>query len=220
MPDYLPSSDTEFIAWMHNFIGYASDNAAVLGLTAGDLTPIQAQQTTLENSYSDFMAAQAQAASKRQEKDDERTVQEKLVRPLVARLQAFTHVTDAQRRALGMTVRSTSRTAAATPTSRPIATIDTSKRLRHIIAFVDEDSPNSRAKPDGVTGCEIWMKVGEPSPAGPDELKYLATDTRSPYVAEFEAADAGKMAFYMLRWVNTRGERGPWSQTVGGTITN
>jgi hypothetical protein len=32
-------------------------------------------------------------------------------------------------------------------------------------------------------------------------------------------ADAGKPAFYMLRWVNPRGERGPWSQTVSATIT-
>lgn len=220
MPDYLPSSDTEFLAWMQNFISYATANVAALGLTTADLTSIQNQQTTLETSYADFVATQALAASKRQQKDDERTAQEKLVRPLVARLQSFTTLTDAQRQALGMTVRSTSHAAAATPTSRPIGTIDTSKRLRHTISFVDEDSPGSRAKPDGVSGCEIWMKVGEPSPAGPDELRYLATDTRSPYVVEFEASDAGKMAYYMLRWVNTRGERGPWSQTVGGTVTN
>lgn len=220
MPDYLPSSDTEFIAWMQNFLSYAGGNVAALGLTAADLTPIQAQQGTLETSYADFVATQALAASKRQQKDDERAVQEQLVRPLVARLQSFTNVTDAQRQALGITVRSASRAAAATPTSRPVGTIDTSKRLRHTISFVDENSPGSRAKPDGVIGCEIWMKVGEPFPAGPDELRYLATDTRSPYVVEFEASDAGKMAYYMLRWVNTRGERGPWGQTVGGTITN
>lgn len=220
MSDYLPSADTEFIAWMQNFISYASANVAALGLTAPELMSIQNQQTTLETSYTDFVATQALAASKRQRKDDERTAQEKLVRPLVARLQSFTTVTDAQRQALGLRVRSTSRTAVPTPTSRPIATIDTSQRLRHTISFVDENTAGSRAKPDGVSGCEIWMKVGEPSPADPDELRYIATDTRSPYVVEFEASDTGKMAYYMLRWVNTRGERGPWSRTVGGTITN
>jgi hypothetical protein len=220
MPDYLPTADTEFIAWMQNFLSYASANVEALGLTEAELTPIQNQQSTLETSYTDFVATQALAASKRQRKDDERTAQEKLVRPLVARLQSFTTVTDAQRQALGVKVRSTSRTAAPTPESRPIATIDTSMRLRHTISFMDENTTGSRAKPAGVSGCEIWVKVGEPSPAGPDEMRYVATDTRSPYVLEFAASDAGKMAYYMLRWVNTRGARGPWSRTVGGTITN
>lgn len=27
------------------------------------------------------------------------------------------------------------------------------------------------------------------------------------------------VAHYMLRWVNTKGEQGPWSQTVSATIT-
>ena len=30
--------------------------------------------------------------------------------------------------------------------------------------------------------------------------------------------DANKVAHYMLRWVNTRGEKGPWSETVSATI--
>jgi hypothetical protein len=39
-------------------------------------------------------------------------------------------------------------------------------------------------------------------------------------MAEFDGSQAGKTAYYMLRWVSTRGETGPWSQTVSGTITN
>ena len=121
---------------------------------------------------------------------------------------------------MSITVRSTSRTAVAAPTSRPVGTIDTSQRLRHTINFVDELTPTSRAKPDGVQGCEIWMKVGDPAPAGPKDVHYLALDTRTPYTVEFEAGDAGKTAYYMLRWISTRAEPGPWSATVSGTITN
>src|SRR6266536_7259 len=60
--------------------------------------------------------------------------------------------------------------------SRPV---DTSQRLRHTIQFVDESTPTSRAKPDGVAGCEVWVKVGDPAPADAGALKYLATDTRT-----------------------------------------
>jgi hypothetical protein len=85
--------------------------------------------------------------------------------------------------------------------------------------FTDETTPNSKAKPDGVMGCEIWVKVGDPAPTDPEQLQFLGTDTRTPYVAEYSGEDAGKVAHYMLRWVNTKGEQGPWSQTVSATIT-
>ena len=111
------------------------------------------------------------------------------------------------------------RSRVAAPTTRPVATIDTTQRMQHTVTFVDELTPASRAKPDGVMGCEIWMKVDGPPPTDPSELKYLATDTRTPYVVEFDGAQAGKIAYYMLRWVSTRGEQGPWSQTVSATIT-
>jgi len=135
-------------------------------------------------------------------------------------MQSSPQVTDAQRQSLGLNVRSTTRTAVGAPTSRPVATIDTSHRLRHTINFVDELTPTSRAKPDGTQGCEIWMKVGDPPPAGPNDVRYLALDTRTPYTVDFEASDAGKTAYYMLRWTSTRSEAGPWSATVSGTITN
>jgi hypothetical protein len=112
----------------------------------------------------------------------------------------------------------TSRTAVGRPTTAPTAIINTNTRLQHTITFLDE-AQNGRAKPPGVRGCEIWVKIGGPPPAGPSELKYLATDTRSPYVAKYEGADGGKTAYYMLRWVSTRGEPGPWSQTLSATIT-
>jgi hypothetical protein len=46
----------------------------------------------------------------------------------------------------------------------------------------------------------------------------LIRDAASPYVAEFEGRDAGKTAYYVLRWVTTRGEKGLWSETVAATI--
>ena len=120
---------------------------------------------------------------------------------------------------MGVTVRTTTRGATNVPGTRPVASMDTSQRLRHTVNFTDELTPNSRAKPEGTMGCEIWVKVGDPAPTDPGQLRFLATDTRTPYVAEYGGEDAGKVAHYMLRWVNTKGAQGPWSQTVSATIT-
>ena len=59
---------------------------------------------------------------------------------------------------------------------------------------------------------------GDPAPVDPSELTFLATDTRTPYVAVFDGADGNKVAHYMLCWESTRGEPGPWSETASATI--
>jgi hypothetical protein len=73
-------------------------------------------------------------------------------------------------------------------------------------------------KPDGVMGCEIWVKVGDPVPAGSNDVQFLGLDSASPYVAEYDGSKGGQKAHYMLRWVTTRGDKGPWNETVSATI--
>lgn len=220
MPDYIPTSDADFSAWLQNFITTALANPANFGLVTEDVTSLQtaAVQFSTARTASDSAQAAAQAATT--EKASKRTAAEEIARTLVGRIQADPSVTDARRNQLGITVRSTTRTAVGPPTSRPVATVDTGQRLQHTISFVDELTPNSRAKPEGAQGCEIWVKVDGAPPSDPSELKYLATDTRTPYMSQFDGAQAGKVAHYMLRWVSTRGEGGPWSQTVSATITS
>ena len=55
-------------------------------------------------------------------------------------------------------------------------------------------------------------------PAGSSELTFLSVDTRTPDVADYPGEDGGKTAHYMLRWVATTGEKGPWSETSSATI--
>jgi hypothetical protein len=43
-------------------------------------------------------------------------------------------------------------------------------------------------------------------------------DTNTPYLAQYTGAPGAKKAHYMLRWVSTRGDKGPWSETVSATI--
>ncbi len=117
-----------------------------------------------------------------------------------------------------VTVPDTTPTPVGTPTTRPVVTVDSSQRLSHVIHFADEATPTRKAKPSGVMGAGIWVKVGDPPPVDPDELKFLGLDTRTPYTAKFQGAEANKVAHYMVRWVSTRGEKGPWSETASATI--
>ena len=104
------------------------------------------------------------------------------------------------------------------PTSRPIVSIDTSQRLRHSVTFSDEQTPTTRAKPEGVMGAEIWLATGGAPPVSLSEMSFAALATRSPHLVEHSSEHAGQAAHYWVRWVSTRGEVGPWSETASATI--
>lgn len=218
MADYIPASDAELDAWQRNFLSYTDAHLTELGLTAADLNLSLGARNAWATAFAAHIAAQAAAQNARTAKDDARDVLERNLRALVRRIQAAPSVSDAQRQSLGITVRDPSRAPAGAPTSRPVANVDAGQRMRHTIAFVDEGTPTSKAKPDGVMGAEIWVKVGGPPPIDPSECRFLSLDTRTPYVAEYDGADAGKTAYYLLRWMSTRSEPGPWSGTVSATI--
>ena len=74
--------------------------------------------------------------------------------------------------------------------------------------------PTRRARPAGVLGAEVWVKLvdaDQPAPTGPAALSFLTMTTRPSFRAEFKAGKGGKTAVSMIRWVNTRGQQEPWS---------
>jgi hypothetical protein len=215
--DNIPHPDPDFNNWIVPFSNYVNTNAAAMGLAPNDIAPLTAAVATWSTAYPEHTTAAAASAAAIS-KDHSRTTAETVARPLVQQLQASPLVTDAQRSAMKITVRATTRTRASVPQTAPMATVDTSRRLQHIIDFRDSASPKSKAKPAGVAGCEIWGKVGSPAPTDISQLAYVATDSGTPYLAEYTGAQAGQMVCYWLRWVNTRGEKGPWSEPVSATI--
>lgn len=216
--DFIPRPDAQFDSWQINFVTYLAANLGGLGLVAGDITATTTAQTAWIANYAAHNAAQAAAIAARANKDGARAAFEVAIRPLVRRLQASSAVSDPERASLGITIPDPTSTPAPIPTTKPVAQVDTSQRLRHTIAFSDEATPTSKAKPAGVNGAEIWVKVGGAAPTDPSELDFLALDTKSPYLSEYAGAQGNMVAHYMLRWVNTRGQKGPWSETVSATI--
>jgi hypothetical protein len=104
------------------------------------------------------------------------------------------------------------------PPTRPAPTVLARQRLAHASWFDEEELPTKKAKPAVAIGAEIWLKIGDTPPADPSELSFLALDTNTPYLAQYTGAPAGKKAQSMLRWVSTRGDKGPWSETASPTI--
>ena len=216
--DSIPTPDPEFHTWVVPFSAYVAANATAMGVDPADVAPLTAAVTVWTTAYPAHKTASGSAIAARTNKDQARSGIENVARPLIQQLQASSKVTDAQRNSMKINVRSTSRTPASVPTTSPMASVDTSRRLQHVISYRDSTSPNSKKKPAGVAYCEIWAKVGGPAPTDVSQLTYLGNASKTPQMEEYTGAQAGLTVYYWLRWVNTRGDKGPWSEPVSATI--
>ncbi|MBX7169733.1 MAG: hypothetical protein K1X72_02175 [Pyrinomonadaceae bacterium] len=219
MPDdYIPSDDQSFIEFLFNFIGKIDGNEEFYGLTAEEFADLKTGKDTFVASYSQSAADKIKASTSAQKKNDDRKMIEGKTRSLIQRIQKSPNVTDTHRADLRITIRSTTRTPASVPSSRPIVEVDTSHPLRHTVNFYDNVLPG-KAKPAGVKGAEVWVKIGGEPTLNEEDYRYLATDTATPYLAVHKPENVGKQAHYLLRWVNSKGEAGAWSNVVSATIT-
>jgi len=219
MPDYLPPSDNDFNSWLANFATKLTSMQAALSLSAASVTDISNARAEFDEKLGRVTVAQTTLAANVQDKNESRGRIETQIRTLVNSLQVNPALTNAQRAELNISIPDGTRTPPPVAATRPIAVIDTSQPQRHTIQFMDEATPTRRKKPDGMMGVEIRVQVGGAEPVEPDEMRFLAIDTSTPYVADFDGADAGKTAYYRLRWLNTRQQAGPWSDIYSATIT-
>ncbi|HEX8248516.1 MAG TPA: hypothetical protein VF599_10115 [Pyrinomonadaceae bacterium] len=111
----------------------------------------------------------------------------------------------------------TTPTDAGAPVSVPFALIDLGK-LRHTLNFRDAATPDTGKKPPGILGAEIWYKIDGAAPVDNKECQFLALDTATPYVVQFDGADAGKTVYYLLRWQSKNGDKGDWSDVALATV--
>jgi len=216
--DYIPTTDAELGDWLAHFVAPIVANPGAYGLSAADAATLQADQTAWTRDYPAHTQAETTSRAARQTKQETRAKVETDVRASVKKINATPAVTDAQRSTLGLKPHAAVRIAVAQPATRPIGRLEATGHATLTIHFTDAATPALKAKPHGIHGCEVWSHVGDPAPADPSGFAFIALDTRTPYVDEHPSADAGKSVQYMLRWQNTKGEHGPWSDVIVGKI--
>jgi hypothetical protein len=219
MADYIPKANVEYHVWQFNLIDILSNNATAWGIPEEVITSLKAAQTRWTTAYDKASNKQnrtaADVVNKKEAGDDftreiRNTVQQWLARN--------PKVTDADRVRMGINVRSTTHTPVPAPSSFPVGSVDFSRRLQHSISFYDQASAHSNAKPEGVTGCEIYLKTDGEAPKSVEEMNFQGTCSASPFVLKFDGAKVGKTAWYWLRWVNRKGEPGPWSVVISAMV--
>jgi hypothetical protein len=220
---YIPADDAGFDGFQSAFRIYVNANLANLGLSIvppgdPDVVAMNTEGTAWDTEYPAHLSAQNAATGAKQTKDNRRGTLTSPIRRLAQRFQESSLVSDAELAAMSLTIRDTQPTPIADPTSRPVGQADTSQRLKTTLSYTDEATPTSKAKPHGVVGCNIFMKLGGTAPTDLSQCEFIGFSTRTPFTEEFDGTQANQTAHFILQWVGTRGGLGPISETVSATV--
>jgi hypothetical protein len=108
-------------------------------------------------------------------------------------------------------------TPAPVPTTVPVTEIVLPAPATVEIHFHDEGKTNV-AKPKGVHGAEICWAIRDTPPEHWKELTNSSFDTHTPLRLEFDIEERGRTLYFAIRWENTRGEKGLWSEIQTAVI--
>jgi hypothetical protein len=215
--EYIPEGPNAFNAFQENYMNVVGQN-----LTTWQIDPTYfAPLLTLQGRWNIVYPAASNPQNRTQadvlERNECQTEYTHNIRVFTKQHLANNPlVSNADKERIGLNVPSGTHHPTPDPTRAPaIVRIETSERQQHTIHFTDEDG--SRAKPAGVHSCDVFMKKGTP-PATDADLVFAGTDTKTPFTVRFDSSEVGLTVYYRLRWVNTRGVHGPWSEQVSAVV--
>ena len=215
--DFLPYKDNDLLAWCTNFLAILASILPRIEFPA----EVHAALTALLNTFKTKLGiAEAPATRTKtavKDKNLARKALKKETRQAVKEHLNFNHrVTEIDRENLGLPIYKTTRDAAPVATTFPWVQVIVNL-IRHL-TFDFGGEETSKAKPEGQHGMELAGQIGGEKPANVRALKLSYFDTHTPLVIEFEEEDRGKTFWYAVRWENTTGQKGPWSDIRSALI--
>ena len=210
----IANNDAQFDITQKQFIVAVSATPDKVGLLGSDVTGLKTAQGDWTTAYPAHIKAQQDALAATQAKERARRNLERLVRLAARKLNGHPGVDNGIRTLVGLPAQDGVRTPQSPPATRPVVNLLMTHPLTLLIDFHDELTPRRAARPKGVRGCQIWVYVGDTTPADVSAYRFVTLATRAPYSHQHEDASGGRTAFYLLRWQGTKGATGPFSEVV------
>lgn len=236
--DFIPGTDEDFDAWQTNFMIVLLLNYVAWTIPAAAVNILQVLQTTWINAFAAGGIGKKTTRTSQQTKAKTTAGKsyKKPLRDFVAMWISHNPlVTDADKQALRVTIKDTTRTRPAVPGSKPVCNKNSSpQHLQLVIDVRDELTTSSRKKQGDSVGYQLFgimvapvqnipVPVPMPSPASspqPDASSvFMGLFTRHNAIINFTSADEGKKFYFRMRWINSHSEAGPWSDVFSVIIT-
>jgi hypothetical protein len=214
----LPNADAGFNTAQETISNAADENREAWNLDGQWLNDeLLPKKTKWVAAWADYLVPSTRTSLITFTKNNARKEYEKPLRLLVKNLESNPRVSDEDRRGMGLIIPSSTKKVIPAATTYPLSTADSST-IRLLKIFFRDSESSSKAKPYGVHGAEIRWNILETPPVTVKDLTISNFDTRSPFTLEFEDDQRGKTVWFCLRWENTKGEKGPWSEISSAII--
>jgi hypothetical protein len=222
-PSYVPSTDADLDAWADNFSDVLTADEVAYGLLPADsaiIAPLVAAFTAaLATATNPATRTSATVAAK----DSARVAMLDVVRPYAQRIASNPAVTDANKVAIGVTVRVTTRTPIPAPTVAPVLSLDKLIIGAATLRYSNPDLPSGKAKGYGNKSVEVAVTLGTAVAVDPDASTRRDPVTKAPFVLQFAPDARGKVATVWARLRTLSGpggisQAGPWSASLSFTL--
>ncbi|MGB9562012.1 MAG: hypothetical protein ACPL6C_04275 [bacterium] len=217
--DYIPRTDAGFDIFQANFIALVQPKLATWGIPATEFDALTALQTEWNSAWERAKNKDTRSRADVQAKREARKAYQSALRKFVRQWIAFnSKVSDADREALGLKVKDVEPTPMPVPDRAPDITVVEIKHLSHKLRLTDPANPHTQSKPKGVRAIQVFRYIGESAPEDISKYQYVGDATRFLFESKFTLKDVCNNAYYIARYVNTRGIPGPWSNVVSAAI--
>lgn len=217
---YIPNKDADCINWVDNFSALITASPTVYGLLAGDAVAIAGVVATFDADYALAINPTTRTSANIAQKDAAKAGCLALCRFYAQTIVRNAGVSDALKVGLGLNLHDATPTPIPPPSTSPILSIVAATPLQLTLRYADQNTPDKRAKPAGVLCMEIFSSVSATVISDPDTLAFYGLATKQPVALDFSSGDVGKTAYTAGRWVNRKGQVGPWSNIVTFTVAN
>lgn len=215
---YIPRKDAGFNSLQGAVYAQVTLHAADWLIPEQSIAAFEAERKRWNSAYAVYLDPGKRTRAAVREKNNARRDYEAVLRPFIqGQIMHNPKVTNADRGNMSLPAYDRTPTPAAVPKSRPELDIDFSKIARHTLRVRDSDSKGT-GRPAHVAGFEIWRRIGGHTEPTLKEMHLVGQATRSPHTLEYDWAYRAQPVWYALRWVNTRGEKGPWGEFISAII--
>lgn len=217
--DYIPSTEEDFNDFQEQFESVIKARGGGWGIPAPAITDVSDAKSDWVAKYAAGKPEADPTSAQRQAKNDSRKAYTKLIRSVVNQyIRSNPAVANDDLVTLGLKVPDTIRTRVAVPDHSPRPALEAFAHLQHKIRITDPDNPNTKSKPKGVARINLFRYIGTTPPAKLSDYQLVTSATKFLVTSTFADEDVGKKAWYIVQYENTRGERGPVSDSISGTI--
>lgn len=215
---YIPTQQEELASWADNFSALITAGPSTYGLAPADAVIIAAAVTGYTAALTLALDPATRTPVTVNSKDAARANLLVVVRPYAVAISINPGIASEDKIALGVNPRQNPPTPVTAPTSNPLLSFIAATPGQHTLRAADQFTPDTRAKPAGVTQMQLFAFVGTTVPTGPEDASFLGVYTKQPIAVTFAPADAGKKAYYWARWQTRTGLVGPWSTVLSQTV--